>query len=722
MNAIVRGPSKSRWIVRPVVLVGELLGPHRRLDEPAGPAAYATAPAPGRRAQLLVVVAAVEEVGGGHEPAYVGLGRRDRSPGTAGTADRWPARRGSGARSAAQTGAAGGLRPAGGRAAAQGGGGPVGAGSRRQAADPRRRGHRRCACTAWGQPAAASRSWATAAPTARRGVERSASWSRERRCSASGGRRPAPAADGRGLQLVGGVDAGRWSLHGQGCVGALLRGDGVTTRRSTSRASALWAGAPTRPQRPRSFERALDGAVEGQVGEVHPPQGLDRQCARARRRRAGRAPRRRTGATAVAPTRMPRVGVGDDLDDARRCRRRGSSLGWTVSIARQRRPRRSSPASRACASVSPTAPTSGSVKVTRRDRAVLRPGSVLAEQVAHRGDGLVARDVGVSALAGDVADRPEPLAGAHPLVGRRATSASGSSPTVSRPMSSRFVRAAGRRPAARLGSRRRPVPRRTCEGAVVVDAGDVDAGAHVDAVGQRARASITALVSGSSGPMIRSATSIRVTSTPKRAKVWASSQPIGPPPMTTRLSGSSVRRTTSRLVQNGVSASPSIGRTPGRVPVLSTTPRRATHLDLPSAAVDHDPTGSVEAAGAAHDPHPRLLEPLDVAVVVPVVGGLRAPGRPRCASRAAPAAVPPSPSTRRASASTSAARIISFEGVQPKNGHSPPTSCSSTPMTSRPALAELAGGVLAARTEADDNDVDGVAGRCGHRVSQPDRA
>ena len=40
-----------------------------------------------------------------------------------------------------------------------------------------------------------------------------------------------------------------------------------------------------------------------------------------------------------------------------------------------------------------------------------------------------------------------------------------------------------------------------------------------------------------------------VTSEPKRAKVWASSQPMGPPPMTARRGGGSVSSKTVSLVR-----------------------------------------------------------------------------------------------------------------------------------------------------------------------------
>jgi len=79
-----------------------------------------------------------------------------------------------------------------------------------------------------------------------------------------------------------------------------------------------------------------------------------------------------------------------------------------------------------------------------------------------------------------------------------------------------------------------------------------------------------------SGPRIRSPTSSTVTRTPKRDSAWASSAPIGPPPITTREPGTDSIRRTSRLVQYGVSASPSMGGAEGDVPGLSTTPRAAS--------------------------------------------------------------------------------------------------------------------------------------------------
>ena len=64
---------------------------------------------------------------------------------------------------------------------------------------------------------------------------------------------------------------------------------------------------------------------------------------------------------------------------------------------------------------------------------------------------------------------------------------------------------------------------------------------------------------------------------------------MGPAPMTTSDPGSSVTRVTSRLVQYGVSASPSTGGTPGSVPVATTTARDARNR-RPSTSTSRSPT------------------------------------------------------------------------------------------------------------------------------------
>ena len=84
--------------------------------------------------------------------------------------------------------------------------------------------------------------------------------------------------------------------------------------------------------------------------------------------------------------------------------------------------------------------------------------------------------------------------------------------------------------------------------------------------------SSSALLSGSSSGSSRAEPSTTVTLVPKRANTWASSTPIAPPPRMTSDSGASVVSIASRLVQNGVPASPGIGGMAGWLPVLSTMP------------------------------------------------------------------------------------------------------------------------------------------------------
>jgi hypothetical protein len=67
------------------------------------------------------------------------------------------------------------------------------------------------------------------------------------------------------------------------------------------------------------------------------------------------------------------------------------------------------------------------------------------------------------------------------------------------------------------------------------------------------------LARGSSLAMRRPVASMMVTSLPSRAKACPSSQPVGPPPRTTRRSGSSVRFHIVSLVNGSVPPSPGTG-------------------------------------------------------------------------------------------------------------------------------------------------------------------
>ena len=76
-----------------------------------------------------------------------------------------------------------------------------------------------------------------------------------------------------------------------------------------------------------------------------------------------------------------------------------------------------------------------------------------------------------------------------------------------------------------------------------------------------------------------------VVGTPKRTKTWASSQPVGPPPRTSRLRGSSRVSVACSLVQGCVSARPSIGGTLDVDPTATMTSRAASSVTAPSSPV-----------------------------------------------------------------------------------------------------------------------------------------
>ena len=169
--------------------------------------------------------------------------------------------------------------------------------------------------------------------------------------------------------------------------------------------------------------------------------------------------------------------------------------------------------------------------------------------------------------------------------------ASGSSPTVSRPMSARLSR-----PAA-TSSRSASIAAPPAVGRNVPSCSTRSSSTPVNT--RDALAPRGAGRSGRSTPAPRrranrSAASTTVTSTPNRASAWASS-----PRWDRRRArpgcGQVGDLMTSRLVQYGVSARPSIGGTRGSVPVLRTTPRAAAY-STPSTST---------TPGAARRPWPR---------------------------------------------------------------------------------------------------------------------
>ena len=203
-------------------------------------------------------------------------------------------------------------------------------------------------------------------------------------------------------------------------------------------------------------------------------------------------------------------------------------------------------------------PISGSVNVTRGTRAVVGGGPVLAEDVADRDRGLVHRHVGEGAVAGDVADGPQPLAGPHPLVDLDGC-ASGSSPTVSRPRSRGWPAAGGDQELVGRSSPRSVV---TWNRAVVVDPLDVDAGL---APGCPRRAKTSSAARWPRAPP-RPGSGRRPPARSPRPRTGRRPAPA-PRRSARRRSRPATRAgsatfTTSRLVQYGVPSSPSIGGAP----------------------------------------------------------------------------------------------------------------------------------------------------------------
>ena len=136
---------------------------------------------------------------------------------------------------------------------------------------------------------------------------------------------------------------------------------------------------------------------------------------------------------------------------------------------------------------------------------------------------------------------------------------------------------------------------------------------------------------------------------------------MGPPPITTTEPGISVSRTASRLVQYGVSASPSIGGTAGSVPVLSTTPFAATYVVSPTST----------RPGPVRRPWPRTNRAPDSSSRSTAAASFQssvASSRTRAATAdqsGCTCAVPPNSGTRCTSATWWAAAIIIFDGTQP---------------------------------------------------------
>ena len=177
--------------------------------------------------------------------------------------------------------------------------------------------------------------------------------------------------------------------------------------------------------------------------------------------------------------------------------------------------------------------------------------------------------------------------------------------------------------------------------------------------------SISSLASGSSKDSSRGRASMTVTAAPKRAKTWASSAPVAPPPSTISDSGTCSAWTISRLVQYGAPARPSSGGMAGSVPVLITMPLRARNIRVPSAPV------TVTWPAPVIFPCPRTRWPplpINRSAATLSFQSSVASSRIRRATgdqSGLTVDVPAIPGTRLVSAIRLAARIIILEGTHP---------------------------------------------------------
>ena len=305
----------------------------------------------------------------------------------------------------------------------------------------------------------------------------------------------------------------------------------------------------------------------------------------------------------------------------------------------------------------------------------------------------------------DVADRPQPVAGAHPLVDLDACVRTGRARRSSRPRSSRF----GVRPAATstfsnvsswpsTATRELPV--------VVRDPRDRDAGRAPGCPRARTRPRPGAPASGSTGPRMRSAdldhrhpyaeagqglgqlgADRSAADDDQRAGQGVDPQHVAVgPERRVRQPVDRRRRRAGAGVEHDARWPPRTSRRPprrcagrraGRARARTGTPASSSRLTATVSSQSSVASSRIRAwTGRPVGPHVgRSGEPVDA-------------GGPRRAAFAA--------------------RITILLGMQPKYGHSPPTSRSSTPDHREPGLRQLRRRRLAARTETDHHHVTAV--------------
>ena len=319
------------------------------------------------------------------------------------------------------------------------------------------------------------------------------------------------------------------------------------------------------------------------------------------------------------------------------------------------------------------------------DRAVVRRRPVRAEQVAHRDLRLVERHVGEGALPGDVADRPEPLAGPQPLVGLELLGVRREPDRLEPDVVEVGLAAHGDQQV--LGAQRRSPPTSSDEPAVVLAPGSSSAPTRTSTPSARSTrvddlGAPPAPRGRAAGPRPPAASpGSRTARTPAPARTRSARRRAPPATPAPR-----VCRITSRLVQYGVPARPSIGG----------------HRRL-GAGVEH-----ARRAGrrtSCRRPRPGRGRPAGRA------RARSAPRPPRAGRRAGRRASRGWPRGSGPAARARPWRLVRRVDQQLRRRAAPERALAADqlaldPDHAQPGLGELAGGVLATGAEPEHDDVD----------------
>ena len=190
--------------------------------------------------------------------------------------------------------------------------------------------------------------------------------------------------------------------------------------------------------------------------------------------------------------------------------------------------------------------------------------------------------------------------------------------------------------------------------------------------------------SGASLPRMRSDPSTRVTSAPRRAKAWASSHPIGPPPSTARRPGSARMSHRLALVSTRSRSRPGIGGTTGCAPVASRACRNRTRRPSTSAVsgpVSRAVPASTCTPAASRAAGESVGAMLSIAPCTWAITRVKSTVTP-------PTSTPRRPAVRAPAAACPAARR-DLDGTHPVHRQSPPVRSRSTSSTRAPRPAAV---------------------------------